>query len=66
MGSLIGLLSACGQAYAVTECKGVVQSYFTNTGSAQGTSATIWGVMPNDCSGISCRAMRTARTFWRD
>ena len=47
MVSLITLLCICSRAYAITECRGVPQSYFTDTGSAQGASAKLWIVMPN-------------------
>ncbi len=45
--SLVALSGVCGQAYAISECKGVVQSYFTDMGSALGAQAKIWVVMPN-------------------
>ena len=47
MVSLLALLSVCSRAYGITECKGVVQSYFTDTGAAQGANARLWVVMPN-------------------
>jgi hypothetical protein len=47
MVSLIAHLCVCSRAYGITECKGVVQSYFTDTGAAQGASAKLWVVMPS-------------------
>jgi hypothetical protein len=45
--SLVALSGVCSHAYAITECEGPVQSYFTDMGSAQGAQAKIWVVMPN-------------------
>ena len=47
MVSLVALLGVCSHAYAVSECKGTVQSYFLDTGAALGAAAKIWVVMPN-------------------
>jgi hypothetical protein len=44
---LVALLAGCSNAYAITECRGVVQSYFTDTGAALGSASKIWVVMPN-------------------
>lgn len=45
--SLVALLTVCSEANALTECKGVVQSYYTDTGAASGSGAKVWVVMPN-------------------
>jgi hypothetical protein len=44
---LVTLLAACSNAYALTECRGVVQSYFTDTSTAASSGAKVWVVMPN-------------------
>lgn len=46
--SLVALLGICGNAHAYTECKGAVQSYFTDMNSVAGSQSKIWVVMPNN------------------